>query len=59
MKYKTGDKAPVTGNYRFAGFVDSRVNCKPTTNERIIPMKRGDTFPPVRSCDAAAWWQRA
>jgi hypothetical protein len=57
--YKTGDKAPEKGEYKFVRFVNSSVNCTPTTNERSIPMDRGDTFPPIKTCNAAAWWRKA
>ncbi len=57
MRYKTGDTAPYKGTYEFDGFVDPKVNCKPTSEERRIPLDKGETFPPIRSCNAAAWWR--
>jgi hypothetical protein len=57
--YKTGDKAPEKANYVFVRFVNTNVNCTPTNNERNIPLDKGDTFPPIRSCNAAAWYRKA
>jgi hypothetical protein len=57
--YKTGDEAPETGNYVFVRFVNGNVNCTPTANERNIPLKKGATFPPIRSCNAGAWYRKA
>lgn len=57
-KFQTGEKAPSTGSYRFVSFVDVSVRCQPTSNERVIPLSRGETFPPIRSCNASAWWMK-
>lgn len=55
--YKTGDKALSTGRYTFVRYVDGSATPAPTQNERIIPLQRGETFPPIRSSSKAAWWQ--
>lgn len=53
--YKTGEKAPVTGSYRFVRHTDS-TTCSPTENERHIPLSKGETFPPCKSCKTGAYW---
>lgn len=57
MRYKTGQQCPTTGRYQFDGYVDGTTWPSPTANEQIIPMDRGDTFPPVHSCNKGAWWR--
>ena len=28
-----------------------------TADERVIPLQKGETFPPIRSCNKGAWWR--
>lgn len=56
--YKTGDKAPVTANYQFVRYTDGTTSPSPTSNERVIPLTKGETFPPINSCDKGAWWRK-
>lgn len=56
--YKTGERAPVTGRYEFEKYTDGTKTPAPTAEERIIPLDRGDTFPPISSADKACWWKR-
>jgi YjzC-like protein len=53
--YKTGDTAPYTGRYEFVRYTDGSTAPAPTSEERIIPLSRGETFPPVKSCNKGAW----
>lgn len=55
--YKTGDTAPQTGRYQFVRYTDGSTYPAPTSEERVIPLSRGETFPPIRSCNKGAWWQ--
>lgn len=57
MRYKTGDVCPATGQYVFDGYVDGTYSPPPTANERVIPLDNGDRFPPVHSCNKAAYWR--
>lgn len=57
--YKTGQEAPETGNYRFVRYADGTTSPSPTAEEKVIYLKKGNKFPPINSCDKAAWWQRA
>lgn len=54
--YKTGDKAPQTGRYRFVRYTDNTTSPAPTQEERVISLTRGETFPPIRSCNKGAYW---
>ena len=55
--YKTGDTAPTTGRYAFVRYTDGTTTPSPTPEERIIPLSQGETFPPIRSTNKAAWWR--
>lgn len=55
--YKTGDTAPQTGRYQFVRYTDGTTTPSPTPDERIIPLSRGETFPPIRSCNKGAYWR--
>lgn len=57
--YKTGEQAPQTSNYQFVSYTDGSITPSPTAEERIIYLTRGETFPPIRSCNKAAYWQPA
>lgn len=54
---KTGEVAKVTGRYEFVSYVDGTKTPAPTQNERVIPVKAGDKFPPVKSSNKAAYWK--
>ncbi len=55
--YQTGNKAPANGRYQFVRYVDGSTTPSPTSEERVIQLEQGETFPPIRSCNKAAWWQ--
>ncbi len=57
--YKTGEQAPQTSNYQFISYTDGSVTPSPTAEERVIHLTKGETFPPIRSCNKAAYWQLA
>jgi hypothetical protein len=57
MLYRTGDKAPHTGRYEFVRYTDGTTAPAPTSNERVIPLSVGETFPPIRSCNKGALWR--
>jgi hypothetical protein len=54
-QFTTGEKAPVSGNYRFVRHLDGTTNHTPA--EAVIPLSAGETFPPCKSCNKAAIWQ--
>ena len=56
-KFKTGDKCPTTGSYIFDSYTDGTTTPSPTQNERVIPLRRDETFPPIRSSNKGAWWK--
>ena len=45
-RYKTGEKCPAKGNYKFDGYVDGTRTPSPTAEEKRIPLETGETFPP-------------
>lgn len=56
-QYKTGEEAPFTGDYVFVRYVDGTTTPAPTANEKEIHLERKENFPPIRSCNKAAWWR--
>jgi len=54
--FRTGQSAPATGNFVFAGHMESST-CQPTEEEKRIWVTAGETFPPCRHCDAGALWK--
>ena len=56
-RFKTGQTSPVNGIYIFDGYADGTTAPSPTSEERVIPLSRGETFPPVRSANKAAFWK--
>jgi hypothetical protein len=57
VRKKTGETSDITGNYKFDGYVDGTSYPSPTREESVIPIKRNETLPPVRSSNKAAWWK--
>ncbi len=56
-RFKTGETCPESGRYRFDGYLDGSYAPAPTAEEQIIPLSRGETFPPIRSSGKACWWK--
>lgn len=56
MRQKTGEIASQSGTYTFDGYVDGTTYPAPTADEKKIPMTKGETLPPVRSAEKAAYW---
>lgn len=52
---KTGETCTSKGDYLFDGYLDGTTSPSPTSDELVIPLSVGETFPPVRSCDKACW----
>ncbi len=57
MRYKTGQKAPRTSTYAWVCYTDGTQVPLPTKEEMSIRLTRGETFPPIRSCNKAAYWR--
>jgi hypothetical protein len=57
-RFKTGDKAPSDGQFAFDGYTDGTQTPAPTSEERQIGLKRGETFPPIRSANKACYWRQ-
>lgn len=54
---KTGETAEISGDYAHMGNPNGTTSCSPTTEEKIIPLDKGDTAPPVKSCEEPALWK--
>jgi len=53
---KTGEICQRPGIYDFVRHVDGSAGCHPTSEEKMIPLSKGDTFPPIKSCKKGAIW---
>lgn len=56
-RFKTGQICETTGSYVFDGYVDGTFTPAPNAEERVIPLSKGETFPPIRSAKKACWWK--
>ncbi|WP_405097285.1 YjzC family protein [Oceanobacillus sp. FSL H7-0719] len=55
-KFKTGEKAPESGEFK----VDSLVNSGSGNNDNTtISIEKGEQFPPSPSSNEAAYWVKA
>ena len=54
---KTGEKATVSGFYAYQRPEDGKIGCNPTPEEQVIPLEKGETAPPVKSCGVSATWR--
>ena len=59
MRFKTGQQCTSSGRYQFDGYTDGTTTPSPTAEEKIIPLKAGETFPPIRSCNKGCFWKKA
>jgi YjzC-like protein len=56
QRFKTGETCSETGDYRFDGYTDGTLTPSPTPEERLIPLSKGATFPPIKSSDKGCYW---
>lgn len=56
-RFKTGQTCDTSGSYVFDEYTDGTSTPAPTADERVIPLSRDETFPPVRSSKKACWWK--
>ena len=56
-RFKTGEISPANANYAWDGYTDGTSYPSPTNEERRIPLNKGETFPPIKSCGKAAYWK--
>jgi hypothetical protein len=56
-EYRAGETAPVSERYDFVRHAGPDSSCHTTAGERNIPLSRGETFPPCRSCRTGALWR--
>jgi YjzC-like protein len=54
--FHTGQKVSKSGTYNFAGHMSTDSTCQPTEEEKIMPLSKGETFPPCQRCDSSAYW---
>ncbi|RKG61268.1 YjzC family protein [Corallococcus sp. CA054B] len=56
--YKTGDTYETSGDYAFDGYTDGTESPPVTQEERIIPLDKDETFPPIKSSKKGAYWTK-
>ncbi|MBB2509082.1 hypothetical protein G5S33_02528 [Staphylococcus cohnii subsp. cohnii] len=54
--YKTGEKAPESGNYKVHSLVSGNSSNQDNTE---IKVEKGEQFPPSPSSNEAAYWEKA
>ncbi len=52
--FKTGDKVPENGFYRYVRYSDDTIEEK--SAKRVISLKKGDVFPPYQRAKQLAYW---
>ncbi len=57
QRFQTREICPTSGVYTFDGYTDGTNSPSPTSEERFIPLSKGETFPPIRSCNKGAYWK--
>ncbi|NOK12583.1 YjzC family protein [Corallococcus exercitus] len=57
QRFKTGNVCETSGSYVFDGYENGSTAPSPTAEERVIPLSKGETFPPIRSAKKSAWWK--
>lgn len=57
MLYKTGQISPLYARYMWDHYTDGTYSPLPTPEEKYITLDKGETFPPINSCDKGAWWR--
>jgi hypothetical protein len=55
--YKTGQRSPANAYYEWEKYVDGSRVPPPTAEEKKIKLEKGEVFPPINSCDKAAYWR--
>ncbi len=53
--FKTGERAPVSGVYRFVQSTDFQ--CQPITQPTDIALNKGEKFPSHRHCQGTVFWR--
>jgi hypothetical protein len=57
-RFHTSQKCETSGSYVFDGyFPNGETTPSPTQEERVVPMREGNTFPPIRSQNKSAYWK--
>ncbi|HEX2735561.1 MAG TPA: YjzC family protein [Polyangiaceae bacterium] len=56
-RFKTGATCETSGSYVFDEYTDGTKTPAPTDNERVIPLSKTETFPPIKSSGKGAWWK--
>jgi hypothetical protein len=56
-RFKTGQTNPASGSFAFDGYIDGTTTPAPTAAERVIPLSKDETFPPIKSANKGAWWK--
>ena len=55
--FKTGQPAPSTDMYNFAGHTQDNSSCQPDEKDKKVPMVAGENFLACRQCGNAAFWE--
>ncbi len=56
VRCRTGERSPVNGVWKFAGYLDGTFVPRVHPAEERITLRYGETFPPIRSANKGCWW---
>jgi hypothetical protein len=57
-RFHTSQKCETSGSYVFDGYYpNGETKPSPTEEERVEPMLKGNTFPPIKSQEKSAYWK--
>jgi len=54
---RKGESCPESGRWRFDWYLDGSTSPPPRAEETEIPLRSGETFPPIRSTGKACRWK--
>ena len=55
-RFKTGERNPVSGVFRFDGYLDGTYTPYPSAAEGKIPLSAGEIFPPIATTKKGCYW---
>jgi hypothetical protein len=54
--FSTGQKAPSSATYDFAGHMNGDTTCQPSDHDKKMPLSKGDMFPACTKCNSSVYW---
>ncbi len=58
-RWKTGEDAPESGDYKFESYEGDNGERKQADTDMVVNLEEGERFPPVPAVHGAAYWVKA